>query len=475
MSVDVETPRVAAGGEADESWLCPTPRSLRASANASPCPTHSISHTNVIKDLKGLLERASSTKNASECLQKVLASYEDQVVEVHEELLRVTRKMQRQRRKYSLRVLEKECETKRLMVEAESLRGIIEAKSASMEALKKRHEREREATRTRVEELEAALQEAQQTQNESLKRFEDAGIEIDTAAERLVDAYSDNASLAQQIEDLQCDLEKLTKYSESQERYYSSKIADLGREVEELREQAGGERPLGLPLVAGCDSPSNSGVYSNPLIGNDSSSVTSYGTRDEDILAAEVTNLRAKARELESQASARSNIEREASTLRADNLKLREMLTASMNEASNAQVEIHQLRSESNVLHAQLADVIAQFNMKQEDLAAGVEAPDEIEVAAKPGQADTSGRPGSGPSPGDGSRLNALNLLSATGAVPPTPNDGVELGVAEQGWGRGRHATDAVEEIDEDVDEDIRILLKSALDSVECCAEVLEV
>jgi hypothetical protein len=203
--------------------------------------------------------------------------------------------------------------------------------------------------------------------------------------------------------------------------------------------------------------------------------VTSYGTRDEDILAAEVTNLRAKARELESQASARSNIEREASTLRADNLKLREMLTASMNEASNAQVEIHQLRSESNVLHAQLADVIAQFNMNQEDLAAGVEAPDEIEVAAKPGQADTSGRPGSGPSPGDGSRLNALNLLSATGAVPPTPNDGVELGVAEQGWGRGRHATDAVEEIDEDVDEDIRILLKSALDSVECCAEVLEV
>ncbi len=466
MSAESETPRVAAEAEADDSWLCPTPRSLRASANASPCPTRSASHTNVIKDLKGLLERASSTKNSSECLQKVLASYEDQVVEVHEELLRVTRKMQRERRRYSLRVMEKECETKRLMVEAESLRGIIEAKSASMEALKKRHGREREVTRLRVEELEAALQEAHQTQSESLKRFEDAGIEIDTAAERLLEAYSENATLAQQIEDLQCDLEKLTKYSESQERYYSSKIADLGREVEVLRERAGGERLLSLPLNQGCDSPSNSGIYSNPLIGNDSSSVTSYGTRDEDILAAEVTNLRAKARELESQASARSNVEREASTLRDDNRKLREMLTASMNEASNAQVEIHQLRSESNVLHAQLADVIAQFNMKQEDLAAGVEVSDEMEVVPKPDVMGAAGGPGTGPVPGGGTPLNAL---SAPGAVPPTPNDAVELGVADQTW--GRHATDA-EEIEDD--EDIKQLLRSALENVQC-AETLVV
>lgn len=465
MTVEIETPRVAAEGEADECWLCPTPRSLRASANASPCPTGSATHTNVIKDLKGLLERASSTKNASECLQKVLASYEDQVVEVHEELLRVTRKMQRQRRKYSLRVLEKDCETKRLVVEAESLRGIIEAKAASMEALKKRHEREREATRLRVEELEANLQEAQQTQSESLKRFEDAGIEIDTAAERLLEAYSENASLAQQIEDLQCDLEKLTKYSESQERYYSSKIADLGREVEELRELAGSER-LSLPLVQSCDSPSNSGVYSNPLIGNDASSVTSYGTRDEDILAAEVTNLRAKARELESQASARSNMEREASTLRADNRKLREMLTASMNDASNAQVEIHQLRSESNVLHAQLADVIAQFNLKQEDLAAGVEVSDEIEVVPNSDAVDSAGKPGTGPTSCDGAKLKRL---SAQGAVPPTPNDGVELGMSEENWGRGRRTTDA-EDIEDD--EDIKQLLKSALDSVHCAEEL---
>jgi hypothetical protein len=64
----------------------------------------------------------------------------------------------------------------------------------------------------------------------------------------------------------------------------------------------------------------------------------------------------------------RSTLEKEASTLRADNKKLREMLTASMHEASNAHVESNQLRSESNVLHAQLADVSAQFNMKQEDL-----------------------------------------------------------------------------------------------------------
>ena len=456
MTVGSATPGVALDVESDEqveSWLCPTPRSLRgSSAQASPSMTRSVSQNNVIKDLKGLLDRASSTKSSSECLQRVLTAYEDQVVEVHEQLLRVTQKMQRERRQYSLRVLEKDCEKKRLMIEVESLRGIIEAKSASMEALTKRNEREREALTSRISQLETAYQDVKHSQDESLKRFEDAGIEIDTAAERLLEVFAENATLVQQIEDLQCDLEKLTKYSESQERYYSSKIADLSREVAELREHTEGERAerhLGISLAQGCDSPSNSGMYSNPLVGNDASSVTSYGTRDEDILAAEVTNLRAKTRELESQASARSTLEREASALRADNQKLREMLTVSMNEASTAQVEIHHLRSESNVLHAQLADVIAQFNMKQEDLAAGIAAPNEAETTS---QVDKANAPSS----------SHPAAAGAGAAIPPTPNDDAELGLSDEGWGR-RLVTDPDEMED---DEDIKKLLANALNSV---------
>ena len=94
--------------QGDQDWLCPTPRSLKSgSSRASPCPSRAAS-SNVIKDLKSLLERAASTKHSAESLQEVLASYEDQVVQVHEELLRVTKKMQRERRQYSLRVLEKD-------------------------------------------------------------------------------------------------------------------------------------------------------------------------------------------------------------------------------------------------------------------------------------------------------------------------------------------------------------------------------
>jgi len=472
----------------DQDWLCPTPRSLKSgSTRASPCPSRAAS-SNVIKDLKGLLERAASTKHSAESLQEVLASYEDQVVQVHEELLRVTKKMQRERRQYSLRVLEKDCETKRLVVEAESLRGIVEAKSASMEALKKRHAKERAGWSTRTDELELALKEARETQNESLKRFEDAGIEIDTAAERLLEAYSENSSLVQQIEDLQCDLEKLTKYSESQERYYSSKIADLTRELreaqaaEDVRVRDVGERDRHRDRDADADlldtalssQPAGVHAFSNPLLSkefnNDTSSGTSYGTRDEDILAAEVSNLRAKARELESQASVRSTLEKEASTLRADNKKLREMLTASMHEASNAHVEIHQLRSESNVLHAQLADVIAQFNMKQEDLErerAAVDATDDRVVGAMMGGGmGMSGGMSGGMSEGVGveSGVATMTAVKPVGPcssqrvpVPPTPNDAAELDEA----GRGRTVTNDVEASMDD-DEDIKKLFENA-------------
>ena len=81
-------------------------------------------------------------------------------------------------------------------------------------------------------------------------------------------------------------------------------------------------------------------------------SVCSYGTNDEDILAAEVTNLRLKTKDLESQASAASDsarlattLEKEASTLRAENTKLREMVAASMSEASEAKVDVAKLTS----------------------------------------------------------------------------------------------------------------------------------
>eukprot|EP00889_Picochlorum_renovo_P002220 jgi/Picre1/29250/NNA_004642.t1 len=116
-------------------------------------------------------------------------------------------------------------------------------------------------------------------------------------------------------------------------------------------------------------------VYSNPLLnahgGDDGGSVCSHGTRDEDILAAEVTNLRMKTRDLESQASAASDsarlagtFEKENVSLRKENAKLKSMVTASMSEASEAKVEVAKLTSEANVLHAQLAEVISAINSR---------------------------------------------------------------------------------------------------------------
>lgn len=370
--------------ESSSQWLVPTPPSLKGSQSGyrsrqySPCVLKDSSfsgnqtpYAQTMDDLRVLLSKAVKAKDSSRSLQEILTTWEDQVVQVHEELLDVTKRMHRERRKYSLRVMEKECEAKRLAVESESLRGIIEAKSASLEALKMQFGHERSMLKERVQQLEVDLERAVQRQHATLKTFEVAGIDPETAAEQLLEAYSENARLEEHIEELQIDLEKATRYSESQDKYYQSKIAELHREIGELQNSTPVPRRYNSPR----SHHSGSGVYSNPLHGDvEGGSVCSYGTNDEDILAAEVTNLRLKTKDLESQASAASDsarlastLEKEASTLRAENARLREMVTASMSEASEAKVEVAKLTSEANVLHAQLAEVISAMNMEQQE------------------------------------------------------------------------------------------------------------
>ncbi len=375
--------------ESSSQWLVPTPPSLKGSQSGyrsrpySPCvlgdcstsgnqASYRTPYAQTMDDLKILLGKAIKAKDSSRSLHDILTTWEDQVVQVHEELLDVTKRMHRERRRYSLRVMKKECEAKRLAVESESLRGIVEAKTASLEALKVKFEHENGFLKERVQQLESDLERAVERQHATLKTFEEAGIDPETAAEQLLEAYSENTKLEEHIEELQIDLEKATRYSESQEKYYQSKIAELHREVGELKNTS-------TPRARRYSSPQShhsggSGVYSNPLHGDgEGGSVCSYGTNDEDILAAEVTNLRLKTKDLESQASAASDsarlattLEKEASTLRAENTKLREMVAASMSEASEAKVDVAKLTSEANVLHAQLAEVISAMNMQQE-------------------------------------------------------------------------------------------------------------
>jgi len=361
-------------------------RSMMRSYSPTVIPGPSLD-VPLLEQYKTVLQKAVSTKECSDSLQQVLKAWEDQVVLVHEELLIVTKKMHRERRRYSLKVMEKACEAKRLAVETESLRGIVEAKTASLEAMKMRYSRENDSLKERVLVLEKQLESNYQS-------FQDAGIDPSTAAEQLLEAYAENAQMEEQIEDLQIDLEKATRYAESQDKYYQSKIEELQKEMKELQE--GGQaklqqqqsfgpmkRYLGSPVpsIGAPSQYSGSGVCSynnNPLHGGgdfgEGGSVGSHGTRDEDILAAEVTNLRMKTKDLESQASQASDsarlastLEKEASMLREENRKLRDMVSASMSEASEAKIEVAKLTSEANVLHAQLAEVISAINVGQEN------------------------------------------------------------------------------------------------------------
>lgn len=465
------------GGDHPESssqWLVPTPPSLKGSQSGyrsrayspSILSKHSSYTDNVdsyhtpyaqtMEDLKDLLKKAAKTKDTSKSLQQILTTWEDQVLHVHEELLEVTQKMHRERRKYSLRVMEKDCEAKRLAVESESLRGIIEAKSASLEALKMQFSHESMVLKERVRQLEAELERAVHQQHESLRKFESAGIDPDTAAEQLLDAYSENARLEELIEELQIDLEKATRYSESQDKYYQSKIKELHREIGELQ-----NAPLQMRRYSSPRSHhSGSGLYSNPLHGDlgETGSVCSYGTNDEDILAAEVTNLRLKTKDLESQASAASDsarlastLEKETSTLRAENTKLREMVAASMSEASDAKVEVAKLTSEANVLHAQLAEVISAISMEQEHQLCDVHAVSSVDDGATPAPEETvvSG---------------TVDALEKEGPLTPSsPHDYTDP--------LDRHTrTDTV---DSEVSADIKLLFNRAIESVDHASSMI--
>lgn len=92
-------------------------------------------HPHVIGQLKKLLGQAVDTKDHSRQLHLLLSSWEEQVMMVQQELMELTMRLHREKRKYSLRMMEKECDVKRYCVEIESLRGLVAARSASMHAL----------------------------------------------------------------------------------------------------------------------------------------------------------------------------------------------------------------------------------------------------------------------------------------------------------------------------------------------------
>lgn len=523
-SGSVVTHESRGGQEHDETWLVPTPPSLKGSecgervghvhGGERKLSFETKTPAQTIVELNSLLDQAIRTKKCSHSLHDVMNAWETQVVQVHEELLEVTRKLHRERRRYSLRVMEKECDAKRLRVETESLRGIVEAKTASLEALKSlqaradaKRDAEEEVLHKRILQLEEecrqsrdALAAFEEKQHASLKRFEDAGIDAESAAQQLLDAYADTAQLEEQIEELQIDLEKATRYSESQDKYYQSKIKDLTREIEALRQEvaARGSMDSGPMSVhqqrryAAANSPvarSHSGsVYSNPLLnahgGDDGGSVCSHGTRDEDILAAEVTNLRMKTRDLESQASAASDsarlvstFEKENASLRKENIKLKSMVTESMSEASEAKVEVAKLTSEANVLHAQLAEVISAINARpHQDIVLQQQQQHHLHDDADTGGAlvcedDDGGQhqtvtKSSGAPHDDVEHGGSVDVHSSHGPVTPSSlHDELH---STQEIQRGRSDT-----VDTEMSTDIRALFKNAIDSVDASADIL--
>lgn len=510
------------GREHDETWLVPTPPSLKGSEcgerrgyGGERLSFETKTPAQTIVELNTLLDQAIRTKKCSHSLHDVMNAWETQVVEVHEELLEVTRKLHRERRRYSLRVMEKECDAKRLRVETESLRGIVEAKTASLEALKSlqagvdaKRDAAEEVLHKRIIKLEEecrqsrdALAAFEEKQHASLRKFEDAGIDAESAAQQLLDAYADTAQLEEQIEELQIDLEKATRYSESQDKYYQSKMKDLNREIESLRQEVAARGSIDSGTMsaqhhrryAATNSPmarSHSGsVYSNPLLnahgGDDGGSVCSHGTRDEDILAAEVTNLRMKTRDLESQASAASDSARLANTfekenlsLRKENAKLKSMVTASMSEASEAKVEVAKLTSEANVLHAQLAEVISAISARPpQDMVLqqrqqssfhdnGVDAAHVSEYHDGEQQQQNVTKPTGTPPENDIEHGGSVGMHSSHGPVTPSSLHD-ELHSAQEGQ-RGRSDT-----VDTEISTDIRALFKNAIDSVDASTDIL--
>ena len=153
----------ASSSDGDETWLVATPNSLLGSpADAgveSKWRRRDGQSDDIISlsKMKALLEQATRTKKGSGHLQQVLGDWEAHVLAVHEELLEVTLKLQKERRRYSLKMVEKECHSNRLAVETESLRGLAEAKTASLEALQVLHAREEKRLRKLLSEQQSEL------------------------------------------------------------------------------------------------------------------------------------------------------------------------------------------------------------------------------------------------------------------------------------------------------------------------------
>ena len=409
----------------DETWLVATPNSLLGSpadagvqSKSRRRDDHSADIMSLTK-MRALLEQATRTKKDSGHLQQVLGDWEAHVLAVHEELLEVTMKLHRERRRYSLKMIEKECHSNRLAVETESLRGVAEAKTASLEALQVLHAREEKRLGTLLSEQQSELiegkkrirnledtiakveaeyaqakreWEANQVKKSAFEsQCEAVGIDIEKAPEQLAEAWAENDRLIERIEDLEVDLEKARRDLEAQEEYYQAQIKEVEMAAEAWKakkdeapllpqhsaiERLIGEEPLMVEFsprrpagrLSGAHSHSGS-LYSNPF-GNGEACGSSVYSENEDILAAEVTNLRLKAKDLESQASVASDnarladsLEKEASSLRKENQKLRKLVARSMSKESEAREEVSKLTSEANVLHAQLSEVISVLNL----------------------------------------------------------------------------------------------------------------
>lgn len=120
----------------EDGWLVATPPSLVGSPVKGNSWRTSSSGMNMMDQLKGVMGQAVHAREESDQLQQLVVLWEAQILQVHDELLYMRTKLERERRKHSLRVLEKEREGKRMAVEIESLRGISEARMGSLEALK---------------------------------------------------------------------------------------------------------------------------------------------------------------------------------------------------------------------------------------------------------------------------------------------------------------------------------------------------
>ena len=266
----------------------------------------------------------------------------------------------------------------------ETARRAMQQKEEAQEQLSQMEE-ELATARNEADKAKKSLEEYKRKYADSESLFTSIGIDPSNIAQHWGALCDEVQELHEKNDELCIDLEKSRREIDSNERYYQVKIRDLMKEIEAFKSTgarwSGQAHPqdqqqhvnLGDLSAPSPRRPSrrlsiahsNSGTsYSHHAPPESVTNSSMYNSDNDDILAAEVTNLRMRTRDLESQASAASDsvrlantLEKETKSLKQENRQLREQMSLSRSEATEAKELAQRLQSELDAVHAQVAEL----------------------------------------------------------------------------------------------------------------------